>query len=196
MNGVDRYLRTLRIRAALPWIPSGGHVLDIGCGDGALFRAPDSPIGSGVGIDQVEGGEWVDRSFERRIGEFPDVVRAGESFDAVVLLAVIEHVSHDELTRWAAAIGGMLRPDGRLVITVPSPLVDHILVVGKKLRVLHGIATHQHHGFDPAQVPAIFAAGGLALTHHRRFELGLNHLFVFQGQDQGPDRGQEQGPCG
>jgi hypothetical protein len=179
VNGVDRYLQRLRINAALPWIPSGGHVLDVGTADGALFDSAGSRIASGVGIDPEESTAWVPGPFERRTAGFPDAVQEGETFDAIVMLAVIEHVEGPELTRWAAAVPGMLRSNGRLVITVPSPLVDHILVVGKKLRLLDGMETHQHHGFDPTEVPAIFSGPRMRLTRRQRFELGLNHLFVF-----------------
>jgi len=179
VNGVDRYLQRLRINAALPWIPTGAHVLDVGTADGALFRSGRSRIASGVGIDPEDSAEWVAGPFERRTGGFPDAVQDGEAFDAIVMLAVIEHVEGPELARWAAAIPDMLRPNGRVVITVPSPLVDHVLVVGKRLRVLHGMEDHQHHGFDPTEVPGIFSSPRMRLTRRQRFELGMNHLFVF-----------------
>ena len=39
---------------------------------------------------------------------------------------------------------------------------------------------HEHYGFDPRSVPEIFGSGRLRLERHRRFQLGLNHLFVFR----------------
>jgi SAM-dependent methyltransferase len=179
LNRVDRYIQKLRIQAALPWVPPKSHVLDLGCADGALFRLGQSRIASGVGVDTRAGDDWDDPRYERRTGEFPGVVRGDERFDAVVMLAVVEHLSDPELATWAAAVPGTLRPGGRLVITTPSPMVDQILHVGIRLRLLDGMEAHQHHGFDPRTVPTIFGGSGLDLEHHRRFELGLNHLFVF-----------------
>ena len=179
MKRLDRHLQKRRIDAALPWIPPGAHVLDVGCADGALFRHGQSQIPSGLGIDTRENESWVGDGYERRVGRFPEDLGAEDRFDAVVMLAVVEHVPADELTRWAAAVPKILRPKGRLVITTPSPMVDHILDAGIKLRVMDGMEAEEHHGFDPEEVPAIFSVAGMRLEHRSRFELGLNHLFVF-----------------
>ncbi len=154
-------------------------MLDVGCADGALFRHGRPRIGSGVGIDVRPTEAWVDGPYERRMGRFPDAVRPEERFDAVVMLAVVEHVPAAEIAEWAAAVPRLLRPGGRLVITVPSPVVDHILHAGIRLRLLDGMEAHEHHGFDPGDVPSLFSVPGLTLDRRRRFELGFNHLFVF-----------------
>src|SRR5688500_14614060 len=104
MNSLDHHLQRRRIAAALPWIPIGGHVLDVGCADGALFRLAGSRIASGVGVDTRDGDSWVEGSYVRRTGRFPDVIRSEERFDAVVMLAVVEHVFDDELAQWAKAV--------------------------------------------------------------------------------------------
>lgn len=179
MKGLDRHLQKRRIQVALPWIPPGAHVLDVGCADGALFRLGRSKIPSGVGIDTRESETWAGEAYERRLGKFPDDLGPGDKFDAVAMLAVVEHVAAEELTRWAEAVPTILRPEGRLVITTPSPMVDHILDAGIKLRVIDGMEAEEHHGFDPGEVPDIFAVAGMRLEHTSRFELGLNHLFVF-----------------
>jgi len=44
---------------------------------------------------------------------------------------------------------------------------------------LDGMEAEQHHGFDPGEVVPLMAGAGLRLVRHERFELGLNHLFVF-----------------
>ena len=158
-------------------------MLDVGCADGALFGQGRSRIASGVGIDTRETDVWVEGQYERRTGRFPDDVRAGERFDAVTMLAVVEHLPGNEITRWATAVPDVLRPRGRLIITAPSPMVDHILHVGIRLRLLDGMEAHEHHGFDPRDVPTIFSVPGVTLERQRRFELGLNNLFVFSATD-------------
>lgn len=178
LTPADRILQRWRIRKALPWIPVGSRVLDVGCADGALVRLAGSRIASAVGIDPTATASTEGR-FEGRVGTFPDAVRRDETFDAVVMLAVVEHVPAGELSTWASACTRLLRPDGRLVITVPSPTVDHLLHWGMRLHLLAGMDAHHHHGFTPDAVPAIFG-GELTLMHRSRFQLGLNNLFVFR----------------
>lgn len=179
MNTLDRWLQRLRIRQALPWIPADAHLLDVGCADGALFSVARGRVRSGVGVDLVGTEQWPEGPYDRRSGRFPDVV-GEETFDAVTMLAVVEHVPEDELKEWAAALPALLREQGRLIITTPAPLVDHLLHVAIRLRILDGMEAEQHHGFDPDDVPRIFTSMGLRLVHRARFELGLNHVFVFE----------------
>jgi 2-polyprenyl-3-methyl-5-hydroxy-6-metoxy-1,4-benzoquinol methylase len=182
MKGLDRELQRQRIAKVLPHITPGSNVLDVGCADGAVFRAAEGRIARGVGIDLQQPDGWIGDPFELRVGEFPDVVKAGEVFDAITMLAVVEHAPRDELEKWAKAIPDMLVPGGPLLITTPSPRVDDILHVLMKLRILDGMEAHEHYGFDPRTVPDIFGSGHLRLVRHQRFQLGLNHLFVFHNE--------------
>jgi 2-polyprenyl-3-methyl-5-hydroxy-6-metoxy-1,4-benzoquinol methylase len=150
----------------------------VGCADGALFREAGDLVKFGVGVDLEGADNWPAGPYERRTGRLTDLVDH-EVFDAVVMLAVVEHVSIEELQEWATALPDLLRPSGRLIVTTPSPFVDHILHAGIRLKVLDGMEAHQHHGFDPADVPTIFSSPALRLRHYQRFELRLNHLFVF-----------------
>jgi 2-polyprenyl-3-methyl-5-hydroxy-6-metoxy-1,4-benzoquinol methylase len=178
LTPADRMLQRWRIRKALPWIRPGSLVLDVGCADGALVRLAGPRIESAVGIDPTATDD-SDGRLESRTGTFPDAVRSDETFDAIVMLAVVEHVPADELSTWASACVRLLRPDGRLVITVPSPTVDRLLHWGMRLHLLAGMDAHHHHGFRPDDVPMIFGAD-LTLVHRGRFQLGLNNLFVFR----------------
>lgn len=176
----DRLLQQWRIAKAVPWIERGSHVLDVGCFDGALFRQAGDTVRSGVGIDVVHPGSWPSGPYELRVGEFPEAVEQGEVFDCVVMLAVVEHVPDHQLEHWSAVVPTLLRSKGRLIITTPSAIVDPLLDAGIRLRLLDGMETGQHHGFDPRTVPSIFESQPLRLRHRERFELGLNYLFVFE----------------
>ena len=180
MRALDRELQRRRVARALPFVPPGSSVIDIGCHDGAFFRAAGDRVVRGVGIDTTAPRSWPDGPYDLRIGRFPDVVAPGETFDVVVALAVVEHVPRPELDTWAAALPGVLVPGGRVVVTTPSPRVDAILDRLISLRALDGMDAGAHHGFDPLTVPDVLGAGGLTLERHERFELGLNHLFVFR----------------
>lgn len=179
MTFIDRLLQRRRIMIARGYIPIGSRVLDVGCADGALFRRLSKRIESEIGIDPdlVEIRRFG--NFTLIPGNFPSSV-VGEVFDAITMLAVIEHIPEDDLSRWPAECHTLLRHGGHLVITVPSAAVDRLLFPLQRLRLIDGMALDTHHGFSPERVPELFSGDGLALVARRSFELGLNNLFVFE----------------
>ena len=66
------------------------------------------------------------------------------------------------------------------MITVPSTLVDPIVDTLVRMRVMRAVAIEQHWGFDPTTTPDVFAPAGLTLVRSKRFQLGLNNLFVLR----------------
>ena len=114
-------------------------------------------------------------------GLFPgDLPQQDKLFDAATALAVTEHIPEEELATWAKSLAGMMAPGGAMVITVPAPTVDKILHLLIALRLIAGIEAHQHHGFKPSDLDTIFSAPQWRRRKHRRFQLGLNHLYVFE----------------
>ena len=165
---------------AAPFVARGGRVLDVGCADGALFDRLGPRLREGVGIDPDLRAPEQRGAFRLVPGHFPDDLEQAEPFDVIAMLAVFEHVPAGERRAWASACHRLLAPGGALVLTTPSPLVDPVLDVLSWLRVIDGMSLEQHHGFDPHDTPRIFEAAGLALETWSRFQLGLNHLFVFR----------------
>ena len=179
LTWMDRYLQKWRIRQAMRELPPGARLLDIGTYDGTLFRLTGA---RGVGIDpelaavpSIPGVTMVKGLFPEDLPELPD-----ESFDAVTALAVIEHVPEDELPSWAETIARLVVPSGPLIMTVPAPTVDKILHVLMRLHLVAGMEAHQHHGFQPSNLDHIFTAPLWQRAKHRTFQLGLNHLYVFE----------------
>jgi len=172
---LDRFIQRLRIRKALPHIPTGGRLLDIGCADGALIRAAAGRVRDPVGIDpDAPAGSGLIR------GSFPQDLGDKGPYDVIAMLAVFEHVHDEDRPAFVAACRALLRRGGRVVLTVPAPLVDRIVDVLRRLHLLHGMDIEAHHGYRPEQTPMYFADAGMRLVTHERFELGLNHLFVFE----------------
>ena len=178
MKRIDRWLQDLRFAAVRPHLRCGCRVLDIGSADGALARrAPQ--LGEYLGIDpcadvtaQLPQGTLIR-------GDFPQDMPRVRPFDVICLLAVFEHVRLGEQAEFVAGCHQYLVPGGRLVVTVPSPLVDWILHLLRGVGLIDGMHLEEHYGFDAARTPRIFSSAYFSLLHHRRFELGLNHLFVF-----------------
>ena len=179
MTKIDRLLQRWRFRKAARFIPKGARVLDVGSDDGAMFEYLGDRIESGLGIDH--GVESVPSNGRWRViaGTFPDDV-PDERFDVITALAVLEHIPDDVLASFRDACIARLEPGGRFIATVPSPAVDRILHVLERLKLIHGMALHEHHGFEATSTPSVFSAPELRLKRARRFQLGLNHLFVFE----------------
>jgi 2-polyprenyl-3-methyl-5-hydroxy-6-metoxy-1,4-benzoquinol methylase len=177
---LDRILQLWRIAKVRPYVSKGVRVLDVGCADGALFRQLKSYITEGVGIDpdlarpvEMDHCKFVS-------GGFPQDLPETRPFDAITMLAVLEHIPADQQPRWATACARLLKPGGYLVITTPSAMVDPILSVLKSIRLIDGMSLEEHYGFDPRCVPSVFSVGKMKLVKAKKFQLGFNNLYVFQ----------------
>lgn len=186
MNIVDRLIQRVRIRQAAAYIPSGARLLDIGCDDGVIFELLGNKLSGGVGIDPNLASKVEGSNYKLLAGVFPDDFphwgeKYCESFDAITVLAVLEHIPPEKQGDFAEACVRCLKLDGVILVTVPSERVDTILDIMQQLRIIDGMSLDEHFGFSPAQIPELFkAVGGVVLVKHKKFELGLNNLYVFR----------------
>jgi 2-polyprenyl-3-methyl-5-hydroxy-6-metoxy-1,4-benzoquinol methylase len=180
VKSLDRYLRDARLARAKPHVPAGARVLDVGCDDGELFRRWRGHIAGGVGLEPMLAEPVNGDGYELRPGRFPDDLPSGEQFDVITMLAVLEHLPPPVQAQLAEACARLLKPGGRVVITVPSPRVDDILHVLLKLRLIDGINAHEHYGFMPADTLKVFPAPAYRVVKRGTFQLRLNNLFVFE----------------
>lgn len=185
MKTLDFYLRTYRQRVIERYVPKkGGALFDIGCEDGNLMHnmagrfkyiyGCDPDLGS---IDIPNGQTSIEGRFPKALDKVPDSLK----FDVFTALAVFEHMPTSEIKMSGRAISERLDNGGLLIATVPSPVVDHILHILMFLKLVDGQEAHQHYGFVPKDLIDLFA-GELKLIVHKKFQLGLNNLFVF-GKD-------------
>ena len=179
MRTGDHLIQQWRMQVAARWIAQGSRVLDIGCHQGEFLLWLGEKIAPGVGFDPLykenaNAGrhQFFAQSFQERL-PFEN-----HSFDAITLLATLEHI-HDK-SSIARESARLLRPGGRVIITVPSPLVDRILDFLILLRIVDGMSLEEHHGFLPDELPGIFIPAGFRLGKKRKFQFGLNNLYVFE----------------
>ncbi len=183
MKALDRFIQRWRINQARRFIPDQARVIDVGAHEGELFEALGEKLQWGYGVEPLCAAARLRDKYMVVPGYFPAQRPPEGSWDAVTLLAVLEHVPTSEQPALAAACHEVLKPGGRVIITVPAKAVDHILAALRFLRLIDGMSLEEHYGFEPADTLRIFAAPQFRLLHRSRFQGGLNHLFVFERTD-------------
>ncbi len=112
--------------SSVPQSANWEHV-DIGCGDGALIYHLSNNEGirhnfkfSGVDYDE-RAIEWA-RMFNPSINLFSGDVGSLEAgkYNSASLVEVAEHIPPDQLRDFIRKCAGLLQPNGKMVITVPS----------------------------------------------------------------------------
>ncbi len=150
----------------------GLRLLDIGCG-GGLISEPLARLGAQVvGIDPSETNIQIARSHAQPQGLEIDyrsttaesLAAAGEQFDAVVCLEVVEHVP--DVAAFVATIGALVRPGGIMVLsTINRTLKAYALAIVGAEYVLRWLpaGTHQWDRFvTPAELERHLQAAGMA----------------------------------
>jgi len=118
--------RWYKMVAQQPFFNCSGRLLDVGCGmAGLLNTLPKNTSLQLYGIDfskvavKTAKGR-VDGSF--MIGDVHCLPYGRESFDRIVLTETLEHVEHPETV--VGEIHRTLKPNGKLLITVPEKSLD------------------------------------------------------------------------
>ena len=152
----------------------GLSILDIGCG-GGLLAEPLSRLGAEVaGIDaserniKVAGLHAAEAGLEidYRHATAEDLARAGESFDAVLNMEVVEHVA--DLNAFLAASSALVKPGGAMAVATlnRTPKAFLLGIVGAEylLRWLPP-GTHDWRRFvRPSELARALDGCGLTVT--------------------------------
>jgi len=124
------------ILSLLPEQGDGRRVLDVGCGPGYLLTALAARGYQATGVDRTAPPQAADFVATDLDGELPVL---NECFDFVLLADVLEHLQRPErVVAWALQ---SLKPEGRLVISVPN--VAHLYV---RWKMLWGSFEYQDRG--------------------------------------------------
>ena len=112
-----RRARAIRI---MRMIPSGGAVLDVGCGRGVFLDILAKHGYHCLGTERSEtSGCDAKELVKIMIGNIEDINLPDESFDMVTFWQVLEHL-HNPKNAIAEA-SRILRPGGKILIQVPNP---------------------------------------------------------------------------
>jgi hypothetical protein len=188
MTSLDRFIQNWRLRVGLRCLEGEPlRVIDVGAHQGECFVALGDRLQAGFGIEPLAKTSTKTTHFEIQPGFFPAVRPAEGEWDAITLFAVLEHIPRSEHLALADACFDLLRVGGRIIITVPSAMVDSILWVLKSLRLIDGMSLEEHFGFEAAETVNVFPPPRFRLVQHQRFQMGLNHLFVFEKKPSSAD---------
>ncbi len=141
---------------------AGARVLDIGCG-GGLIAEPLARMGANVtAIDASEKNIHIAKlhtekeglTIDYRFAAAEELAEAGEAYDAVTALEIIEHV--DNVPAFIAACAKLVKPQGLLFISTlnrtPQSYLAAIVGAEYLLRWLP-IGTHEWEKFlKPAEI--------------------------------------------
>jgi 2-polyprenyl-6-hydroxyphenyl methylase/3-demethylubiquinone-9 3-methyltransferase len=152
---------------------AGLRVLDIGCG-GGLISEPLARMGAKVtGIEPkvanikaaLAHAEPQGLDIDYRAATVEDLVAAGETFDAVVCLEVVEHVP--DVGAFLKSCAAAVKPDGVMVLsTINRTLKSFALAIVGAEYVLRWlpVGTHQWDRFiTPEELERHVAAAGLRM---------------------------------
>jgi 2-polyprenyl-6-hydroxyphenyl methylase/3-demethylubiquinone-9 3-methyltransferase len=167
----DELIRHFALKSGLKSL-AGLRLLDIGCG-GGLISEPLTRMGAAVtGIDPGAENVAIARAHAEPQGLAIDyrattaeaLVDAGEQFDAVVCLEVVEHVP--DVGAFVKTCAALVRPGGLLVLsTINRTLKSYALAIVAAEYVLGWLprGTHQWERFvTPDELARYLAAAGLA----------------------------------
>lgn len=177
---LTNYLRRRRYAMVEPYIR--GDVLDIGCGNAAMTLTLDNATHY-VGVDfnaivlarQRElfpQNEYFQCDIDREPLPIQD-----RQFDTILMVAILEHLAHPDHVLAQAA--GRLQPEGRLVITTPTPWGERVHAVGARVGLFHPDAAEEHEqAFGRRRLASMLTAHGFAIERYQTFEFGANQLVV------------------
>lgn len=132
--GVRFCWHDLKFRAVAAQLGSPARVLDIGCGPGTFignYLPGIDALGLDISAAQIDYATRTYGSATHRFSTRPLAALrdAGERFDAVTMIELIEHLSSSEAIRLLCNVRALLAADGRLVVTTPNyrslwPLIE------------------------------------------------------------------------
>jgi SAM-dependent methyltransferase len=157
-----------------------GSLLDIGCGPGLGFLM-STRFGQKTGIDTAIADGIVERQGIRlhrwdiasvNTLPFPDA-----SFDAIALLAVIEHLEQERLASLVGELYRILKPGGVLVATTPASWTAPLLRLLSRIGLVSRTEIDDHKkSYSARALRSLFQESPFKACPVTvgRFELGMN----------------------
>lgn len=174
-------LRMQRANALIPERLRSGRILDIGCGSYPYFLA-HTAFREKFAVDQLRMPQ--ETAAQNRIefytldlNEAPRLPFADEYFEAVTLLAVVEHLNPDSMAVLFQEACRVLKRQGMLVLTTPAAWSDGLLKTMARLNLVSAEEIHEHaFAYTLPLLGWHFGQAGFKMSKVKfgYFEFGLN----------------------
>lgn len=171
---LEPILQNLRINQVISHIDPGSVVVDIGCDSPPILLKKIAPnMKYCIGIDEVIAYKKSGNieTFSQKIVK--ELKIESTTADIITMLAVLEHLKHPQDI--IAECFRILKPGGKLLITVPSPKSKNILEFFSVLGLVRKEMIDQHENyFTKANLAKIIESAGFSQISIKYFELGFN----------------------
>ncbi len=182
-NLLDKFISKYRLSVAAKYIERDDLVLDLGCGvQHYLLTSGKDKFRLGYGLDYD-----IEDSQEGNINllnyKYQGSLPLKENFfNKVFLLAVLEHIEENNVQPLFLEFFRILKKNGRLIITTPTPRAKRILeFLAFKLRVItpEEVTDHKHY-YVAKEILDLAKVNGLNVINFKLFQFGLNSLYVLE----------------
>jgi ubiquinone/menaquinone biosynthesis C-methylase UbiE len=160
-----------------------GRILDVGCGSYPYFLVTTQfkekfGIDPSVNLSLIEDAGIILKKIKINKNALPF---KNNYFDVVTMLAVFEHIEHNDLIAVIKEIRRVLRKDGVLIITTPAPWSDNLLHSMATVGLISSEEIHEHkHNHPKSKIENLLAEAGFEKSKIKSgfFELYMNMWFA------------------
>jgi SAM-dependent methyltransferase len=141
-------LRTQRANNLIPADLRAGRILDIGCGSFPYFLA-HTAFEEKFAVDQLPMPKETAvknqiEFFTLNLNEEPKLPFDDNYFNAVTLLAVVEHLNPDSMALLFKESRRVLKPGGMVILTTPASWSDGLLKFMASINLVSSEEIHEH----------------------------------------------------
>jgi SAM-dependent methyltransferase len=180
---LDKVLSNYRLSVVTQYIERDDVILDLGCGvQHYLLKRFKHKFKFGYGLD-YDIKDYRNANIElinyRCQGSLP---LKDNCLDKVFLIAVLEHIEIKDVGAIFLEFSRILKNNGRLIITTPTPRCKGFLeFIAFKLRLVapEEVTDHKHY-YVAEEINDLARANGLKMVYAKLFQLGLNSLYVIE----------------
>ena len=174
-------LRAQRANKLIPPTLRAGRILDIGCGTYPYFLAHTS-FQEKFAIDQVPlpantASALKIESYTLDLEVKPQLPFKDNFFEAVTLLAVVEHLDPSLMALLFKEVYRVLKPGGMVILTTPAAWSDGLLKFLARINLVSAEEIHEHaYAYTLPLLGWYFGQAGFEMTRTRfgYFEFMLN----------------------